>query len=208
MNLLILGATGGVGLELVRQSVDRGHAVTAFVRTPERLQAFANRIRIVEGDPLNATALTQALHGQDAVLSGFGPRVPVAKGDEDLLERFAFALTRAMAASRVKRAIVVSTAFLFKDALLPPAHLVGRLFFSSVVKDTTAMEAIVAQSPLDWTLVRPPQLIDKPLTGKYRVREGHLPTFGFNISRANVADCMIQIAEKHSFSRKVVGVSR
>jgi putative NADH-flavin reductase len=69
------------------------------------------------------------------------------------------------------------------------------------------MEEIIAASNLDWTLVRPPRLTDKPRTGKYRVLEGHLPTFGFSISRADVADYMIKAAENHSSIRKVVGVS-
>ena len=41
------------------------------------------------------------------------------------------------------------------------------------------MEQIITESGLDWTILRPPQLTDKPHTGKYRVRDGHLPPFGF-----------------------------
>lgn len=61
-------------------------------------------------------------------------------------------------------------------------------------------------SELDWTLVRPPQLTDKPETGRYRVRDEHLPVFGFKIARADVADFMIQCVEKHASIRKIVGV--
>lgn len=68
------------------------------------------------------------------------------------------------------------------------------------------MERVFAESALDWTMVRPPELTDKPYTGKYRVREGHLPPFGFSISRANVADFMLKAVENHVSSRKVVGV--
>ncbi len=59
------------------------------------------------------------------------------------------------------------------------------------------MERIFSQSALDWTMVRPPELTDKPYTGRYRVREGRLPVFGFTISRADVADFMIKAAESH-----------
>jgi putative NADH-flavin reductase len=69
------------------------------------------------------------------------------------------------------------------------------------------MERIFAESDLDWTMVRPPELTDKPYTGKYRVREGHLPRFGLKISRADVADFMITLAENHASIRKVVGVA-
>jgi putative NADH-flavin reductase len=107
----------------------------------------------------------------------------------------------------VKRAVIESTAFLFKDSIIPPANLIGRLFFSVTVADATVMEQIIGESGLDWTIVRPPQLTDGPRTGKYRVKEGHLPPFGFKISRADVADFMIGAVEKDASIRKVVGVS-
>lgn len=207
MNLLILGATGGLGLELVRQSLDRGHTVTAFVRSPERLATFAARANLVAGDPLNEWGLAQILIGKDAVLSGFGPRQPLRQEDYDLLERFAHTLTRAMSKSTCQRAIIVSTAFLFKDGLFPPAHLFGRLFFPTVVKDAAAMESIIRSCQFDWTLVRPPRLTDKALTAKYRQREAHLPSFGFKISRADTAHCMIEVAEKHTYSRMCIGIA-
>ena len=68
------------------------------------------------------------------------------------------------------------------------------------------MERVLGESQLDWTIVRPPRLTDKPYTGKYRVREGHLPRFGFKISRADVADFMIKAADDGSSIGKVVGV--
>jgi len=207
LKLVVLGATGATGLELVKQAVQRGHFVTAFVRSPERLKHFQERITIRQGDLLNSVLLEQAIQGQDAVLSGFGPRVPVAKADANLLERFARALTQAMSAAAVKRAVVESVAFLFKDSILPPAYLLGRLLFPKTVTDAAAMERIFADTDLNWTMVRPPELTDKPYTGKYRVREGHLPRFGLKISRADVADLMIKLAENHASIRKVVGIA-
>jgi putative NADH-flavin reductase len=207
MNLLILGATGGAGYELVRQSLDRGHTVTAFVRSPERLATFPSRLNVLQGDLLNPGELSRVLTCQDAVLSGFGPRLPLRQEDHDLLERFAYTLTRAMSASTCRRCVIVSTAFLFKDALFPPAYLFGRLFFGNIVKDAAAMETIIQSSQFDWTLVRPPQLTDEPLTAKYRQLEAHLPTFGFNISRADTAHCVLQVTEQHTYSRRVVGIA-
>jgi putative NADH-flavin reductase len=206
MNLVVLGATGGTGLEIVRQAIERGHAVTALVRSPDRLKLFGGRIVVRQGNLLNTADLREVVHGHDAVLSAFGPRVPIAKADANLLERFAVALTAAMPPAGVNRVVVESVAFLFKNAIMPPAYLLGRLLFPGVVADASAMERIFAGSPLDWTMVRPPQLTDKPYTGRYRMREGHLPGFGFKISRADVADFMIKAAENHFASRKVVGL--
>ncbi|MDT7811538.1 MAG: hypothetical protein QOJ51_4354 [Acidobacteriaceae bacterium] len=212
MKLVVLGATGGTGIEIVRQAIAQRHEVTAFVRSPEQLKPFAGQITVKQGDLLNSAALADAIKGHqegghEAVLSGFGPRVPIAKEDAHLLRNFATALTAAMQRTGVKRLVVISTAFLFKDAILPPAYLFGRLFFPGVVADASAMERIFATSGLDWTILRPPQLTDKPHTGKYRVREAHLPPFGFNISRADVADCFLKTVADPASIRKVLGMS-
>ncbi len=207
MKLLVLGATGGTGLEIVRQAIARRHQVTAFVRSAERLKPFGSQVVIKQGDLLKTAELEGAIRGHDAVLSGFGPRLPIAKTDATLLRDFASGLTTAMQQTSVKRLVLVSTAFLFKDAILPPAYLFGRLFFPGVVIDATAMEQIITGSTLDWTILRPPQLTDKPHTGKYRLRDGHLPPFGFNISRADVADCFLKTLQDPTSIRKILGVS-
>jgi len=206
MKLVVLGATGGTGLEIVRQAIEHGHSVTAFVRSPERLKALQGRITVKQGDLLNSAELEPVIKGHDAVLSGFGPRVPVTKADATLLQQFAVVLTSAMVNAGVLRVVVESVAFLFKNSIVPPAYLLGRLFFSRTVADASAMERVFGESGLDWTMVRPPELTDKPYTGKYRVREGHLPHFGFRVSRADVADFMIRAVESRSSIRKVVGV--
>jgi putative NADH-flavin reductase len=207
MKLVVLGATGGIGLEIVRQAIEQNHEVTAFVRSPERLKPFADRIVVRQGDLLNSADLEKVLRGQDTILSGFGPRVPVAKTDANLLRNFAAALTTAMPQAGVRRIIIVSTAFLFRDSIMPPTYLFGRLFFPGVVIDASAMEQTIMNSQLDWTIVRPPELTDKPYTGRYRVRTGHLPRFGFKISRADVAHCFIKTLEDRASVGKVLGVS-
>src|SRR5262249_23575909 len=142
-----------------------------------------------------------------AVVSGFGPRLPVAKADAHLLEQFALALRAAMEQAGSGRVIVESVAFLFKDSIIPPAYLLGRILFPGVVSDASAMERVLQKSPLKWTIVRPPELTNGPYTGKYRVREGHLPLFGFKISRADVADYMIKAVEHRTTIGKIVGLS-
>jgi hypothetical protein len=128
---VVLGAPGGTGRELVKQALGRGHDVTVFVRSPALLKDFENRIDIRQGDLLNRASLEQVIQGHDVVLSGFGARVPVCKEDSTLLERFGRALTTAMPHAGVRRVIVESVAFLFKDSIFPPAYLLGRLFFTA-----------------------------------------------------------------------------
>ena len=89
MKLVVLGATGATGLEIVSQALERGHSVTALVRSPERLTPFVDRISVRQGDLLNSADLEQVLRDQDAVISGVGPRLPVSKADAHLLQHFA-----------------------------------------------------------------------------------------------------------------------
>ena len=206
MKLVVLGATGGTGLEVVRQALQRGHSVTALVRLPDRLKPFGGQIAVKQGDLLSSADLQQVIQGHDAVVSAFGPRLPVSNTDDHLLQQFAVALTSAMPRAGVRRVVVESVAFLFKDAIIPPAYLLGRLFFPGVVADASGMEKVLEKSGLDWTIARPPKLTPKPFTGKYRVREGHLPAFGFSISYADVADFMIKAVQNRSLIGKVVGV--
>jgi putative NADH-flavin reductase len=207
MQILVLGATGGVGLEIVRHAIGQGHSVTALVRSPQSLHPFGSGVTVLSGNLLSRSDLHTAIRGKDAVLSGFGPRTPIARDDRDLIQRFAAVLTAAMREAVVSRLIVVSTAFLFRDSIIPPTHLAGRLFFAHVVADSTVAEATYQQSSLDWTIVRPPRLTDKAYTGRYRVREGHLPHFGFTVSRADVADFMVRKAIDSNSIGKIFGVS-
>lgn len=206
MKMVVLGATGGIGVEIIRQAIARGHSLTAVARAPERLQEFAGKVNLVRADLLSCGELQPVIAGHDVLLSAFGPRTPVSKSDAHLLRDFARAVTCAMTRAEVSRAVIVSVAFLFKNAIVPPAYLLGKLLFPQVVADSGAMENAFEQSDLDWTMVRPPRLTDGPPTGKYRMREDHLPPFGFTISRGDVADYMIRAAEKRLAVRKVVGV--
>lgn len=202
MKLVVLGATGGTGLEIIRQTIKRGHSVTAFVRSPERLSmsALDDHLDIIKGDLLNQPELERVIEGRDAVLSAFGTRT----GEPRVQGRFATALRKAMMQTGVRRVALMSTSFLFQDSIAP--FIVGRLFFRKVMTDASEMEGVISESGLDWTIVRPVRLTDAPYTGRYRVQEGHLPTLGFTISRADVADFMIKTVENRSSTRKIVGV--
>lgn len=93
MKVLVLGATGGTGLQLVKRALSSGHHVTALVRNADALQEYAGQMTITTGDPLDRAQLRNVLREQDAVLSGLGPRVPVAKSDAHLLRTFATSLS-------------------------------------------------------------------------------------------------------------------
>jgi putative NADH-flavin reductase len=203
MRLLILGATGGIGQLLVRLALERGHEVTAFVRSPEKITLRNERLTIIPGDLLNASQLVQVLTAQDAVLSAFGPAVL-----RSITTRrdFARALATAMRQSGGRRVVMVSTALLF-----PKVSLLGvilrRTLCKNIVPDAAGMESEISKDGLDWTIVRPPRLTNGPLTQAYRVVDGQLPEGGAAISRADVADFMLNEIEKPAHRTQIVGMA-
>ena len=119
MRLFILGATGGIGRQLVDQALARGHRLTAFVRSPERIGRAHERLTILGGDPLEAEQLRRALPDHDAVLSAIGPR---GRTEHKVHRNLARSLVPAMESAAVGRLAVVSSAFLFADAAVPQAE--------------------------------------------------------------------------------------
>lgn len=203
MRLLVLGATGGIGKYLLEYATARGHEVTAFARSPQKIALQSGRLRVVPGDLLNADQLAQVLSGHDAVLSAFGPstlrRVRTRA-------QFGAVLAKALERSGVRRALVVSSALLFREQNAI-GNLLRATLFRNLLPDMTAMEAALERDGLDWTIVRPPRLTNGPLTQDYGVADGRLPK-GMTVSRACVADFMVKEAERSAHVRQIVGLSK
>ena len=206
MKLFILGATGGTGRHLIQQALSRGHQITALVRSPQKITRRDPKLTILTGNPLNASELRAALHGHEAVISALGPHSPARTTAATDCAR---TMVSAMRDAEVQRLIIVSGALLFSSVgLLTPLFALVRIVFSNVARDHGAAEQLVIGSRLQWTIARPPYLSDGPLTGGYRIREGGHPPLGLNISRADLAHFLLDVAEKNTYLQKVVGVSR
>jgi putative NADH-flavin reductase len=203
MKLFILGATGGIGQHLLHIALERGHQVTAYVRSPQKIGSTHERLQVVQGDVFNPDQLARSMAGHDAVLSSFGP---LTVRSSTLRREFGRALAAAMRKSGVHRTEIVSAAFLFRD-LSVLGRILKATLFRQMVPDMAGMEAEVCQSDLDWSIVRPPRLTNGPARHSYRIADGNLPNGGFLISRADVAHFMIGEAENPTHVRKVVGVA-
>ena len=201
MKLLILGATGATGRQLVTQALDAVHAVAALVRDPGKLDE-RRPIEIIKGDAKSAETIAAAVRGRDAVLSALGTGKSF-RGD--IASRAAANLLR----SDVKRLIFMS-AFGVGDSF-NDATLLQRFFFRTLLRsiyaDKAKADALIQQSPIEWTIVRPVGLTNGPRTGKYRVGE-HLGLRGFpTVSRADVADFMVRELTERAWIRKAVVIS-
>lgn len=194
MNIVIFGATGGVGRELVSQGVAGGHSVTAFVRNPAALPA-RDRLRVVVGDALDGDAVASAIAGQDAVLSALGSR---KLSDAELLPRSMDHILISMGRSGVRRLIVLGAAGALEDAnrrLSTTRKLLFDVMKATLLRkpfeSQAAMQRLVRASARDWTIVLPPRLLDSPATGKYRVDGKALPADAGSIPRADLAAFML-----------------
>jgi uncharacterized protein YbjT (DUF2867 family) len=165
--------------------------------------------------------LEPAVAGADAVLSGLGPR---SRSDAGIASRGTRAVVAAMRATGVRRVVVVSAAPVSTVASpgrpSPPRHdpgdgLVTRYLvmplpvaaLREVYDDLALMEDVLRDSGLDWTVVRPPRLTDRPLTGAYRTATGRNLRRGFLVSRADVAPLMLRVLDQPQTIGQAVGVA-
>ena len=201
MRLFILGATGGTGRQLIDQALARGHQVTAFVRSPEKLGARREGLRVQRGDPRDGAALNAALSGHDAVLSALGPPGPRRS---TILPDSARSTVSAMQATGIRRLLIVSAAILFEDMGLLAA-LLRRTLLKNIVVGSGEMERIVIASNLDWTIVRPPRLTNGPLTERYQIADNRFPPGKRTLSRADVAHFLLDELKHGAHVRQIVG---
>ena len=201
MNLFLLGATGRAGRHVLDQALARGHGVTALVRDPSALQARKN-LRTKLGDPRRADDLASVLVGHDAVISCLGQR---STSDATLLREAAAAALEALRRAGVRQYVVVSQGLLFSSRN-PIIHLL-RLILARHVADSAAMERLVCASDVDWTIVRPPRLLDGGAAKGYRIETGAQPTGPWSMQRADLAAYLLDEAEERKSPRAIVGIT-
>lgn len=205
MNLLIFGATGATGSELVKQALAQGHRVRAFVRNPDKVDMADPNLKLVKGDITDAAAVEEAVQGQDAVLSALGSSS--LKKNPGLTEGIR-TIVQAMEKHSGQRLIYESSLgvgdsrerinFVFRSIIIP-------LVLRNAIADHESKEQIIKQSSLDWVIVRPAGLTNGAYTGQYR--HGDTIQYGANISRADVADFMLKQVSNSVYLHKTPGVS-
>lgn len=200
MKLVIFGATGTVGCQVVQQALEQGHTVTAFVRNLTKLNLQHPQLRFVQGDVMDALAVEQAIQGQEAVICvlGSGKKLKSTIRSEGTQQ-----IIQAMEKVGVRRLICQSTLgtgdswsnldFYWK-------YVMFGFILRQVFADHERQEALVRNSSLDWTIVRPSAFIDGPRTGRYRHSfPGSDRNITLQISRADVADFILkQLSDQSS----------
>jgi len=185
MKVLVLGANGKTGAEVVRQGMAAGHEITAFARDPSRLKASGPQLVVKVGDARNVADLAQALGGQEAVVSTLGSN----KAADALIARSTEALVEAAGETGPRGVVMLSVARNYKPTLF--IRLMARIM-AGVVADRWAGEDSLKNSGLDWTIVYAAKLTDGPKTSRIRIiGDGETVTFRSTVSRADVAEFLL-----------------
>jgi putative NADH-flavin reductase len=208
IKVLVIGATGGTGRQLVAQALERGLDVTALARNPAALDIEHPRLRVVGGNVLDPAMIDETMRGHDAVLSALGhkqffrPTRTLSDGTRNVL--------RAMETQSVRR-LVCETALGIGDSA-GRMGLYYTLFVIPVILpfyfwDKTRQERLIAESRVDWIIVRPAALTNGARRGKYR----HGSSVGsflwtLKVSRADVADFMLNQLTDNMYLRSAARV--
>ena len=202
MRIVVFGATGGTGRQLVSQSLAAGHDVTAFTRNAAAFEARP-RLAVVAGDTLGPVAVERAVAGNDAVLCALGgqPWHRSARVCSSAMRN----IVPAMARHGVRRIVAIST-FGAGDTRALVGWLARTLLFGFVLRsevaDKEVMESVLAASDLDWTVVRVGLLTDEPARGTWRAADdGSIRRMG-RIARADVAAFMLAQLESGVWLRR------
>lgn len=204
MKIVVFGASRGVGLEVVKQALEAGYIVTAFVRSPEKFTVTHPNLTVFKGDAMDADAVEMAIAGKDAVVSALGPtRPPVPH----MMETSAKNIVSGMKKHNVRRLVSTTGAGVRQPEDQPKFidHFIGfllNLLARDVVLDSAENVKEIQASDFDWTVVRFPRLMDGEHTGRYQV--GYVSKrSGTQISRADGADFVLKELTARKWLRKL-----
>ncbi|WP_102261148.1 NAD(P)-dependent oxidoreductase [Mesobacillus jeotgali] len=205
MNILILGATGRVGSQILTYALHDRHHVTVLVRTPEKLQINSGNLTISQGNVLNKNDIVRAMHGIDVVISALN-----TDGTTTLSESMPLVIN-AMKNEGIQRIITVGTAGILQSRTTPT--VIRYQSSESKRKSTRAAEEhhkvydMLKQSTLHWTIVCPTYLPDGEREGQYRIERNFLPEGGMKISVPDTAEFTYRQIESSDYVKSRVGIA-
>ena len=209
MKILLVGATGGTGKEILQQALAQNHEVTALVRNPAAITLQNEHLHVVQGDVLNSNSIEQAVIGQEAVICALGLSLSASRKPTTIYSDGTRNLIAAMNKQGVRRLICITGVgsgdsrghggFLYDNIFLP-------LLLSGGYADKTRQEEVIKQSDLDWVIVRPGQLNNNAAKGTYRVMlDGKYEMKG--IARADVATFVLEQLTSSTYLGKTPAIS-
>ncbi|WP_283153237.1 NAD(P)-dependent oxidoreductase [Guptibacillus hwajinpoensis] len=204
MKLIVFGATGGTGNAFVKQAIVAGHTVTAFVRTPSKLETTHKNLSVEIGDAMQSADVKQAITSDvDAVISCLGAN---GLGKTTDLSTMTANILDAMSIHDVKRIVYMASAGINKEIPGVTGFVAGKLL-QNVLADHRRAVDLLAASEAEWTVARPMGLTNDDRTGEYRKARSGIPKGGRRIARSDVADFMLHTVTDHLYIRESIGLA-
>ncbi len=206
MNILVIGAAGKTGEEIVKQALGQGHTVTAFVHSAKDFDLPGTRV--IEADVLDASAVHTAVAGQDAVLDALGGHTPWK--ETSLETNAARNIINAMKTHGVQRLLVISAMGVGDTKDLVPSwyeHLIMPTLLKGTVGDKERMEPLVETSGLEWTLVRPAHLVNGEATGNIKFFAPGSGETAHKITRADLAAFILDTLAAGTYKQQAVNIA-
>jgi putative NADH-flavin reductase len=208
MNITIIGASAGIGLETVKRGLSRNHSITTLSRSEIQIEEKKS-IKMILGDATNKADVVNSIQNADAIIVTLGTGKNMKA--TTLFSDFARLITEINRENKINIPFLFVTGFGAGESKNYVSWLV-KMFLNYLLKDVyadkTKMEEIITNSDLNWTVIRPGRLLDKELTEKYRIENKLFKGINIGgINRADVADFLIKQAEKQTELRKYIAIS-
>jgi putative NADH-flavin reductase len=206
VKLVVFGATGGTGQEIVKQGLEAGHEVVAFARRPEAVAIQNARLTVAQGDVLDKAAVARAIAGCDAILSALGTR-----GGPSALIEGTRNIIAAAGAQGAPRSLWVSS-FGVGESLDQMGwfarNVIAGMFLKAALEEKAIQERLIMESGLPWIIARPGGLTDGPRTGQYQSvpSDARVSLNRIQISRADVADFLLKNLTDQKWVGQAVGL--
>jgi putative NADH-flavin reductase len=208
MNITIIGASAGIGLEAVKRGLDRNHSITTLSRSDIEIEE-KKWLKVIIGDATNKADLLSSIQNADAIIVTLGTSKNM--NATTLFSDFAQLMVEIQKENKIDIPFIFVTGFGAGESKNYVPWLVKmflKYFLKDVYADKTKMEEIITNSDLNWTVVRPGRLLDKELTEKYRIENKLFKGINIGgINRTDVADFLIKQAEKQTELKKYIAIS-
>ena len=204
MKIIVFGATGGVGQSVVRQGIEAGFEITAFVRTPAKLEVTHENLKIIQGDAFNQGEVSAAIAGHDVVISCLGSSQGMKKSTE--LQEMIKNIVNGMKEHNVERIIYTASAGVHKELTGLSGKLVMLMLKNPLIDHRAAVDYIQSNN-LNYTIVRPMGLTNQPFTGRYRESTTGVPEKAKSIPRADVAHFILKALRDSRYNHASIGIS-
>ena len=208
MKFIVFGSTGGTGRQIIQQALDAGHTVTAVARNPAALTTQHPNLLVIKADVLQLSTFEAAMQQQDVVLSALGFK---KLKDEMVYSKGVHNIVSVMNKYGLRRILCVSASAVETSPKLSFIVRMLTKLLQRILKkpyaDVLCMEQLLKETKLDWTVVRPPRLTNGRLKGKYRFAVNEWLPHCTNISRADLANFMIQHFDDMNTYKSIIEVA-